>query len=93
MRSAVRLLSEHPENLRAGFGDDLPLLLHRGSIDPILGVAHASAAGLRDIMDSRAARGQLYFAGRDSDFYRKVSRGRGQDIRLHDVVAPSIFLG
>jgi hypothetical protein len=42
----VRLLAVHPEDLRAGLLEDLPLLLDRRGVDPVLGVEDSPAAGL-----------------------------------------------
>src|ERR1700685_2021846 len=45
VRSRMRLLSHDAKNLGTGLLDDLPFLLNRRSIHPILGIADALAAG------------------------------------------------
>ena len=42
MRARMRLLTMHPEDLRAGLLEDLALFLDRRCVDPVLGIENAT---------------------------------------------------
>jgi hypothetical protein len=50
------LAAHHPEDLRAGLLDDLALLLHRGRVDPVLGVPENDTARAGRAHDAVGAR-------------------------------------
>ena len=68
VRAAVRLTAEHPEDLGTRLLDDLALLLDRGRVDPVLGVAKDDAPPAGRVDDAVAAGQRLpkegFLAGR-----------------------------
>src|SRR3984957_11836158 len=92
MRAAVRLLTQHPQNLGAALDEHLTLLLYGGRVDPIFCVADALTAAVGGGQDTgttghRLAQHRFLGEGIPAKARGAVTEVPGEGLLDNDVLA------